>query len=371
MHDCLVIGGGVIGLSLAYELARNGQRVRVVDRLQPGREASWAAAGILPPPSDAADADPLERLTALSLRLHPDWAARLREETGIDNGFRRCGALYLADNGLLDELRTFAKQWRRGGVAVEDLSPDAAAAIEPALQPAATGGLLRGALLVPDEVQIRSPWNMQALEAACIARGVEISSDTEVDGFEIAGGRIRAALTRQGSLVAESFCVTSGAWSGGLLSRLAVHIGIKPIRGQIVLLKTPEPVMRRVVYAGPHYFVPREDGRLLVGSTLEDVGFDRRVTSDAVRELLDFAIRWIPELRTAEMECCWAGLRPGSADGRPYLGRLPGLQNAFVAAGHYRSGLILAPATALLMAQLIRGQQPEFDLATFAVGTGG
>ncbi len=209
---------------------------------------------------------------------------------------------------------------------------------------------------------------MHALREACLGRNVEISSDTEVEDFEIVGEQIRAARTKQGPITANSFCITSGAWSGGLLNKLGVHVGVQPIRGQIMLLKTAEPILRRVVYAGPHYFVPREDGRLLVGSTLEDVGFDHRVTSEAVRELLDFAIEWISELRTAEMERCWAGLRPASADGRPYLGRVPGLQNAFVATGHYRSGLILAPATAVLISQLIRGQQPEFDLTPFAVG---
>jgi glycine oxidase len=368
MLDCLIIGGGVIGLSLAYELARDGFRVRVVDRIQPGREASWAAAGILPPPLQVADADPLERLAALSCRLHPDWAARLRAETGIDTGLRRCGAIYLADESQLGEMAAMAGKWRRGGVPVDDLSPEAAARLEPALQPAATTGRLRAGLLVPDEFQIRSPWNLRALEAACTARGVEISGDTEVQDFEIVGGQIRVAHTHLGPLVAKNFCITSGAWSGGQLSKLGVHVGIKPIRGQIVLLKTPEPILRRVVYAGPHYFVPREDGRLLVGSTLEDVGFDLRVTSEAVRELLDIALDWIPEFRAAEMECCWAGLRPASADGRPYLGRVSGLQNAFIAAGHYRSGLILAPATATLMAQLIRGREPDFDMSPFGIG---
>jgi glycine oxidase len=344
--------------------------VRVVEQIKPGREASWAAAGILPPPSQAADADPLERLEALSCRLHSDWTARLREETGIDTGFRRCGALYLADEALLAELDAMAGRWRRGGVEVEKISPEDAAGFEPALRAAVATGRLRAGLLVPGEVQIRSPWNMHALEAACIARGVEISGDTQVEDFEIAGERIRAVRTPLGSISAESFCVACGAWSGGLLSKLGVHVGIKPIRGQIVLLNTGRPILRRVVYAGPHYLVPREDGRLLVGSTLEDVGFDRSVTSGAVRELLDFAIDWIPELRGAEMERSWAGLRPASASGRPCIGRVPGLKNAFVAAGHYRSGLILAPATAVLMAQLIRGQEPEFDLSPFAIARG-
>ena len=212
---------------------------------------------------------------------------------------------------MLGELADTAKQWLRGGVTIEDLSADAAVRLEPALQPAAASGRLRAGLLVPDEVQIRSPWNMHALREACLGRNVEISSDTEVEDFEIVGDQIRAARTNQGPIAANSFCITSGAWSGGLLSKLGVHVGVKPIRGQIMLLKTAEPILRRVVYAGPHYFVPREDGRLLVGSTLEDVGFDRRVTSEAVRELLDFAIEWIPELRSRRNGALLGRLAPG------------------------------------------------------------
>ena len=156
-----------------------------------------------------------------------------------------------------------------------------------------------------------------------------------------------------------------------MLEQLWLRIGDQSrSAGKSCLLKTPEPILRQVVYAGPHYFVPREDGRLIVGATLEDVGFDQCVTTDAVRELLRFALDWIPGSGTAEVERFWAGLRPASADGRPYMGRVPGLKNAFVATGHYRSGLILAPGTAVVMARLIRGENPEFDLTPFAVGRG-
>lgn len=185
MHDCLIVGGGVIGLSLAYELARRGMTVRVLDRQLPGREASWAAAGILPPAPTRPDVTPLERLTALSMRLHADWAARLLEETNIDYGYRRCGGLYLAnrESGAA-ELEQQAATWRRDGIAVESLSPAAAAELEPALGDAAESGLLRAALLLPDEVQIRNPRLLQALTAACTARGVEITAGAEVEEFD-------------------------------------------------------------------------------------------------------------------------------------------------------------------------------------------
>jgi glycine oxidase len=367
MHDCLIIGGGAIGLSLAYDLAGHGVRVRLVDRIQPGRESSWAAAGILPPAHQPADATPHDRLAAFSCRLHPIWAARLREETGIDTGFRACGAMHVADERLLGDLAAIADDWQRGNIAFERLSPEAAVSLESALGPMAASGQLRAALLLPGEVQIRPPWNVRALEAACKNRGVEISSDMEIEDFEIADGVIHAARTAADVICAETYCIAAGAWTGGLMKKIGLQLPIKPVRGQMVLLKTLAPILKRVLYVGGRYFVSREDGRMLVGSTLEDVGFDKRVTADAVQELLDAVLQWLPELRTAEIERCWSGLRPGSADGLPYMGRLPGVRNGFIAAGHYRSGLILAPGTAVLMSQLIRGEEPELDLAPFQV----
>jgi glycine oxidase len=367
MDDCLIIGGGVIGLSLAYTLADGGWRVRVVDRSQPGREASWAAAGLIPPPPNPPNPTPLERLTALSCSLYPELSAKLRAETGIDNGYSRCGGINLADKSLATGLATTAAEFRRVRATVEDLSPEAVVNLEPALHKAFAAGQIDSAILLPEESQFRNPRHLHALEAACRSRGVEISADTEVEDFELAGGQIQAARTKNGLLAAKRFCITSGTWSGRLLERLGSRPTIKPIRGQIVLLKSKEPLLRRVVYIGPHYFVPRADGRTLVGSTVEDVGFDCRATPEGVRELLDFALHWLPQLQAAEVERSWAGLRPGSVDGAPYLGSIPGLKNAFIAAGHFRSGLILAPATALVMAQLMRGEKPAVDLEPFRV----
>jgi glycine oxidase len=368
MHDCLIIGGGVVGLSLAYELARRGESVRVVDRQLPGREASWAAAGMLPPAPARPEMTPLEQLAALSMRLHADWNARLMEETQIDYGYRRCGGLYLASTPEgAGELEEQAATWRRGGIAVESIAPTTAAEIEPALGDAATSGLLKAALFLPDEMQLRNPRFLQALTAACAARGVEITAGAEVEDFDCSDRRMLSVRTRHGQLAAHRFCITSGCWSGLLLARMGVPIAVNPIRGQIVLLSMPEMLMRRIAYSGPLYLVPRDDGRILVGSTLEDAGFNKQTTAEVIRELLDFAVTWVPALTEANVERTWAGLRPATGDGLPYLGRLAALENAFVAAGHYRSGLILAPATAVVMAQLMQGEKPAVDLAAFRV----
>ncbi len=368
MPDCLIIGGGVIGLSLAWELASKGRTVRVLDRAAPsGQQASWAAAGILPPALLPAGDGPIDRLWKMSWRLHIEWAERLKSATGIDNGYRRSGGLHIADGDTAAEWPGLAAQWHDIGAKAELLDPAAVADLEPALRGAVERGLVRAALFLPDEVQIRNPRHLKALRAACLTAGVEISADVEVENFDVHAGRIRAVRTSQGPIEADTFTVASGAWTGQLLQRLGLRAATKPIRGQMILLRTPQPIMRRVMYVGPHYFAPRDDGRMLVGSTLEDAGFDCRVTASAVGEFLEFARRWIPDLQSAEFERSWSGLRPQSATGKPYLGRLPGLKNGFIAAGHYRNGLTLSPGTAVVMAQLICGETPAIELDSFGL----
>jgi glycine oxidase len=370
LDDVLILGGGVIGLSMAYELARGGVKVRLIDRGQPGQEASWAGAGILPPGKRRSADDAYEHLAAVSYELHPTWAAQLREETGIDNGFRRTGGLHIAhdDDGCV-EVRHELDYWRAREVPCEEVLPRRVAEIEPGLaleEPSA----IRAALLLPGECQLRNPRHLKALVAACTRLGVNIQPGVTADGFEIERGRIRAVRTSDGLLSAEKYCICGGAWSGQLLAPLRVQLRIMPIRGQMVLLACERPPLRHIVMDGIRYLVPRDDGRVLVGSTEEDAGFDKRPTSEGVDGLLSFALELVPGLRSATFERCWAGLRPGTADRLPYLGPIPGVENGFIAAGHFRSGLQLSPATAVVMAQAIRGEKAEVDLRPFAVDRG-
>jgi glycine oxidase len=190
------------------------------------------------------------------------------------------------------------------------------------------------------------------------------------EDFEIQAGRVRAVRTSRGSLSADQFCLTAGSWTAALARRLDVSLAIRPIRGQMVLLSAAGPTLAHIVNEGSRYLVPRGDGRVLAGSTEEDVGFDRSTTAGGVSGLLDFALGLVPALAEAKVERSWAGLRPATADDRPYLGRVPTIDNAFVAAGHFRSGLQLSTATAVVMSQLMRGEATDVDLTAFRVERG-
>ena len=226
----------------------------------------------------------------------------------------------------------------------------------------------RAAWHLPDECQLRNPWYLRALVRMCELAGVEIVPNCEVLDWDVANGRVNGVITSQGTIQADQVCVTSGAWSGGLLQKLGITLGVMPMRGQMVLFRSERPVARAVINEGPRYLVPRNDGRLLAGSTEEEVGFDKRTTEEGICELIEFATSLLPVLKSAEIERTWAGLRPASFDGFPYLGPIPGLANGFVAAGHFRSGLYLSPGTAVVMAEQMCGAATSLDLSPFRIG---
>lgn len=362
MSDLLVIGGGVVGLSIAYEAAGRGRRVRLIDAREPGHEASWAGAGILPPAGECST-NPLEQLTALSNRLHRAWAEELREAAGIDNGFRPCGGLYIArDETTRDELGRMHVWAAAERIAIEQLSREELARVEPAVRP--LGEELDVALL-PGECQLRNPRHLKALIAGCSLRGVDIVGQAAAEDFEIRGNRIEAVHTTAGKFVADQYCLATGSWTAALARRLRLRLAIKPIRGQIALLNSPQLLFSRIVNEGKRYLVPRPDGRVVVGSTEEDAGFDRSTSTETIAELIEFAVSLVPELINVPLEKSWAGLRPASRDGLPYLGQVPELENAFVAAGHFRSGLQLSPGTAIVINELLTGAPTSIDLSLF------
>lgn len=373
--DCLIVGGGAIGLSIAYELARRGVQATVIDRGLPGREASWAGAGIIPPVNRLHALHPLDALRGLGCELHPHWSAALREETGVDNGYRRCGGFYLArsasEAALLTAWRTMTHE---EGVTAELLTPQEAAELEPALRPLAASGELKRVGFLPEEAQIRNPWHLAALLAACKARQVQIWPNTELLSVDVRAGRVAevTCATSQGeqTIACQRFCLAAGAWSRTVAAQLGVSIGVLPVRGQIVLFRCRRPPFVRILNEGSRYLVAREDGRVLAGATEEEAGFDKSNTAQAITELTGFASSICNELTADRIETTWAGLRPGTLDGMPYLGAIPGLSNAFLAAGHFRNGLQMSPATAVVMAQLIVNEPCDIDLAPFRVGRG-
>ncbi len=369
LDDCLIIGGGVIGLSLAYELAGRSLRVQVVDQGHPGQQASWAGAGILPPGSASSSAPPVERLAHLSEQIYPLWSAELRETTGLDNQYRRSGGIYLARTAeAVRQLETEATAWQTHGIRATRLTPPEVVDLEPGLRPLAESpGDRLLAFKLKDECQLRNPRHLQALQAGCLNRGVRITPGVAVERFETTGDRVTGVISTTGRIAAGTVCVTSGSWSGPLGAQLGVRLPVKPIRGQIVLLRCPQPPIRHILTEGFNYLVARDDGRVLVGATLEDVGYESRATAAGTAELPTLALSLVPSLANATVERAWAGLRPGTADGLPYLGRIEPWQNAILATGHYRSGVRLAPGTARLIAQLLTGESPELDLKPYRI----
>jgi glycine oxidase len=353
--DVLVLGGGVIGLTTAYFLAGEGVRVALLDQSDFGQQASWAGAGIIPPGNPERAPTPFDRLRAHSSAMYPALSRQLREETGLDNGFVVCGGLELLDGALVAD-----DEWRSEGIVFHMLDRQALHRLQPDLAP----GLSR-AYHLPDMAQVRNPRHVKALLAGCRARGVDLRPNCAAHSLLLRGARLEGVETDQGRLTAGQYLLTTGAWTDPLLAQAGWRPGIRPVRGQIALLNTGTPGTRPVLLHGKRYIVPRTDGRVLVGATEEDAGFDARPTAGGIAGLLAFAASIVPALAEAPLERCWAGLRPGSPDGMPFLGAVPGCANLYVAAGHFRAGIQLSPATGLVMTELLVGRPTTIPLDAF------
>lgn len=333
--DVLVIGGGIVGLSIAYQLACDGAGVTLLERSTPGREASWAGAGILPPASWYEAHPALDALAIAATTDHAGWSQQLCEETGIDDEYTACGATYLETPANADYLATAFARWSQLGVPVDRSG---------------------NAWSVEAEAQVRNPRRLQALVAACERRGVRIVSDSPVERVESeADGRIAAVESPTGRFSAEAFCFAAGAWTPGLADIAGGTAPGRPVRGQMLLLRPKENRLTRIVHRYPSYAVPRRDGLVLVGATVEEVGFQKQTTEDAKRDLFAAAAAIEPSLAGATIERHWSGLRPASADALPLIGPMHGVANAWLATGHHRCGLQLAPPTARLISAMVRG----------------
>jgi glycine oxidase len=356
--DVAVVGGGVVGLTAAYELAKTGFTVEVLDRGPLGAEASWAGAGIIPPGNPDRAATPIDRLRALGSAGMPALAAELRERTSLDTGYRRSGGIEF----LHPDDRDVLALWEAEGFPFERLTGDALRRLEPA-----AAGFPGEPYLLPTCAQVRNPWHVRALVVACERAGVLLRPGMPVEGWTLSGRRVTGVRLADGSTVtAGTSILAAGAWSEFLFEPLGHRPGVHPVRGQIVLFRQPTPPIERVLMTGKRYFVPRTDGRVLVGSTEEpEAGFEKWPTAAGVGELLAFATGLIPGWADAEVEKTWAGLRPGSPDGLPFIGPVPGWEGMVVATGHFRAGVQLSVGTAQVLTDLLTGRPPAVPLDAF------
>jgi glycine oxidase len=352
--DAVVVGAGVIGMATALELADRGARVCILDRGRPGGESSWAGAGIIYPADPNEAANPFEKLRGVSFANWPKFAARLNS----DVGFFRCGSLILESSN--EDLERITAEHRRSGAIVEACLANS---IEPNL-------VLEDqtAAFLPQACQVRNPWLVRALFEELRAKRVEIIADVSVGRILERDRRAVGVETdREERINGEHILLTAGAWTPRIAPDLKLEI--VPIRGQILLFRPRNKLLNTIVEFGKHYLVPRSDGRILVGSTEENAGFEKTVTTEGHEELYTFATSLLPSLAEAEIEASWSGLRPGTPTGTPYLFEDPLRRGLWIAAGHFRLGLQLAPGTARLLADWIVGAPSFASPADFGPNT--
>lgn len=358
MNDFIIVGAGVIGMLTALALRKRGYVVTVIDRQQAGRESSWAGGGILSPLYPWRYVDSVTALAQRSQQLYPALVSALIDETGIDPEHVSSGLLMLDGAGADDPLA-----WgRRMGVRLESVDVSTIEVIQPGL-----AGVDEPAWWMPQVAQIRNPRLVRALRAAMDLHGVRMIEGTAVERLEVAHGRVEGVRLAGRSLAADAVILAAGAWSTGLMDGVLEPPKIEPVRGQMLILKAPGSGIERIVMRAGRYLIPRLDGRILVGSTVELAGFEKRTTDAARDELHQFAIELAPELEDAPIEYHWAGLRPGVPAGIPYIGGHPGIEGLYLHAGHFRNGLVMGPASTELLVQMIEGEPSLLDASPYAL----
>jgi glycine oxidase len=363
--DVAIVGGGVIGLTIARALAQRGVRdVILIERGRPGAEASSAAGGILAPQVDADEADEFFRLACASRDMYQDFAAALQEETGVDVELDTTGTLYL---GFTEEDESELRrryEWQEdAGLSVEWLDAGDARRLEPCIS-----AKVRCAIRFPKDVQVENRKLVEALAIANERLGVRLVSDCEVRTIRIEREKVWAVETSLGLVSSSIVVLAAGAWTSSINSPdIALpRVNLEPVRGQMLCFKAQPPIAHHVIYNSRGYLVPRRDGRVLAGSTIEHVGFDKKVTSEGMSAIRSMALEIAPALEHLPLIDSWAGFRPRAEDDLPVIGPCEGIDGLFYATGHYRNGILLAPVTGELIAEaVISGITPSW-LATFS-----
>ncbi|HWP42382.1 MAG TPA: glycine oxidase ThiO [Blastocatellia bacterium] len=359
-RDAIIVGGGIIGCSIGLRLAQAGMKVTILDRGRAGCEASRAAAGMLSPQTEAAAPGPFFDLCLRSRSIYPAFAEEIRELSGIDPQYRDEGALSLA---LSEADQAWVEGWSawqaEAGLAIERLPAELVRQLEPSIT-----GAAGGAVFVPGDHQVDNRLLMDGLVVAALSAGVEIAEGKQADALLTDRGRIAGVRCEGESFSAGWVIVASGCWSSALLETAGLNVEIRPARGQMVALRGDRAPIRCLVHSIRCYLVPRLDGRILIGATVEYTGYRKAVTAEAMRTLLGAAIEIVPALDSFEIEECWSGLRPDTPDHLPVLGPA-GPDNLVLATGHFRNGILLAPITAQLISDLIVGGRREEILTPF------
>lgn len=358
--DVAIAGGGLIGGSIALELARAGLRVAVFDRGQMGREASWAGAGILSPAPESAAMIPMVGIGKASMELYPDFVKIVEELSGQSAGFRPKGTLQaILSREAREELSTVIALHHGLGLKAEPLSAEAAREVEPAISEDVEAGVLR-----PEEASVDNRALTPAVLEAARRSGAEFFPDCGAEAIVNAGNRCTGLKLKNESVEAAWTVIAAGSFSSQI-EGVGPYAPVKPAKGQMVSLRPADLAIERVLWSENIYLVPRKDGRILAGATVEYAGFDKKLTAGGMEKLLAGAIELVPGLADASVEEMWAGLRPDSQDHLPILGPTE-LEGLLVATGHFRSGILLTPITAKLIREWVTKQSVSVDWERFS-----
>lgn len=359
----IVVGGGIIGASIAWRLAQERAEVVVLDRVRLGQEASWAAAGMIAPQAEAQSPGVFFDLCLAARRVFDAAVDRLETDSGIDPEYDPQGILYLAlDDGERIELESRARWHREAGALVHELSPAEARKIEPAISPETLF-----ALHLPDNRRVDNRKLTQAFIAAALNAGAKFRENARVDSIVTAGGRASGVRLHDGSAVAgDLVIIAAGAWAHYVRGLEADGVALHAVRGQMLCFEARPRLLTPAIFSMRGYLVPRRDGRILAGSTMEVAGYNKIVTLGGMEKITRGAMAMVPSLGDLPFREAWAGLRPAARDLLPVIGRSPSVPNVIWSTGHYRSGILLSAITGEVVADLVAGRTPSIDLAPFS-----
>ena len=359
--DVLIIGGGVIGCMIGYDLARAGARVTIIERRQLAAEASWASAGLISPPKRTPLGDAHARLETRSFNRYPTLLAELANITGQDVEHNQAGRLSVALTAEEEVGLRALIPWQRAlGFTVEWLDGDEARRLLPALAPTIRSGVWCAAASA-----LRAARLTHALARAAQMYGATILEETPVTGFLTVGERVTGVHTAAGEHQAAETVITTGAWTAELGDLLNLSLPTRPVRGQMLALSHVEPSLQHAIAGAGGFLIPRTDGTVIAAATVEEAGFDTRITPDGLSWLSTLVSTLAPAYASARVSETWAGLRPATADDRPLMGRAPGWDGLWVAAGHMRDGILWAPITGELLSTSILSGVPDPALAPY------